>query len=174
MRFKINEIGAEGLPLNVPVTADWVAAACPDLDTRPGPKGLALRGRIEKMGEDYLLRADLQGELAATCARCLEPALVAVNTPLAVTFVSTEADKTGDDEDPDVIGFLGNEIDVGDEVRDEIALAMPINPVCRESCRGLCAGCGANRNLTACACKIEAAPTGAFAALGKLKLSNSQ
>ena len=174
MRFKINEIGAEGLPLNVPVTAEWVAAACPDLGAEPGPKGLALRGRIEKMGDDYLLRAELRGELAATCARCLEPAVVAVNTPLALTFVSTEANKTGDDEDPDVIAFLGGEIDVGDEIRDEILLAMPINPLCRETCRGLCTVCGVNRNVTACTCKTDKASVGAFSALGKLKLSNSQ
>jgi uncharacterized metal-binding protein YceD (DUF177 family) len=174
MRFKINEIGAEGLQLNVPVTSDWMAAACPDLDGRPGPKGLALRGRLEKMGEDYLLRANLQGQMETTCARCLETALVGLNVPLAVTFVSTEADKTGDDEDPDVIGFLGNEIDVGDEIRDEILLALPINPLCKESCRGLCTVCGGNLNVTACACKSDVAPTGAFASLGKLKLSNSQ
>jgi uncharacterized protein len=175
MRFKINEIGAEGLPLNVAVTADWVAAACPDVDARPGPEGLALVGRIEKMGEDYLLRANLRGEIQTTCARCLEPAQVPVNVPLAVTFVSSEADKTGDDEDPDVIALKGAEIDVGDEVRDEILLALPINSLCKESCRGLCPVCGGNLNLTACGCKTAAtAPAGAFAALGKVKLSNSQ
>jgi len=174
MRFKINEIGAEGLPLNVAVTADWVAAACPDIDARPGPRGLGLVGRIEKMGDDYLLRASLRGELESTCARCLEPAQVPVNVPLAVTFVSTEADKTDDDEDPDVIAFKGGEIDVGDEVRDEILLALPINPLCKESCRGLCPVCGGNLNVTACSCKTEVAPVGAFAALGKVKLSNSQ
>jgi uncharacterized metal-binding protein YceD (DUF177 family) len=174
MRFKINEIGAEGLPLNVAVTADWVAAACPDLDARPGSKGLALVGRIEKMGEDYLLRANLRGEIGTTCARCLEPAQVAVDVPLAVTFVSTEADKTDDDEDPDVIAFMGGEIDVGDEIRDEILLALPINPVCKDACRGLCPVCGGNLNLTACGCKAEVARAGAFAALGNVKLSNSQ
>ncbi len=178
IRFKINEIGAEGLPLNVAVTPEWVVAACPDLDGRPGPRGLALVGRLEKMGEDYLLRANLRGEIETTCARCLEPAQVPVDTPLAVTFVSTEADKTDDDEDPDVIAFKGGEIDVGDEVRDEIVLAMPMNPVCRESCRGLCSVCGGNLNVTACGCQPDVAPKGtkpgAFAALGKLKLSNSQ
>ena len=49
MRFKINEIGAEGLSLNVAVTAEWVAAACPDLDARPGSRGLALVGRIGQL-----------------------------------------------------------------------------------------------------------------------------
>jgi DUF177 domain-containing protein len=170
MRFKINEIGAEGLPLNVPVSAQWLAAACPDVEARPGPKGLALRGRIDKAGEDYLLRADLRGELQATCARCLEPAVVRVSTPVAMTFVSSDADKTDDDEDPDVIAFKGGEIDVGEEVRDEILLAMPINPLCSETCKGLCPSCGANRNSSSCACKVDTPPTGAFAGLGDLKL----
>ncbi len=59
-------------------------------------------------------------------------------------------------------------------MRDEILLALPINPLCQESCRGLCPVCGGNRNLTACTCKSEVAPAAAFAALGKLKLSKSQ
>jgi len=173
MRFKINEIGAEGLPLHVPVTAEWVAAACPDAELRPGPAGLALDGRIDKTGEDYLLRAHLRGELETSCARCLEPARIPIDVPLALTFVSTEADKTDADDDPDVVALKGNEIDVGDEVRDEILLAMPINPVCQEACRGLCEVCGTNRNLAPCTCKTEAAATGPFATLGKLKLSNT-
>ncbi|HEY6476484.1 MAG TPA: DUF177 domain-containing protein [Polyangia bacterium] len=174
MRFKINEIGAEGLPLKVAVTADWVAAACPDIEARPAGKGLALVGRLEKMGDDYLLRANLRGEMETTCARCLERAVVRVDVPLAVTFVSTDADKTDDDEDPDVIAFTGNEIDVGEEVRDELLLTLPINPACKESCRGLCPVCGANLNLARCGCKAETVPAGAFAALGKVKLSNSR
>ncbi len=181
MRFKINEIGAEGLPLHVPVTAEWVAAACPEAELRPGPAGLALDGSIDKTGEDYLLRAHLRGELETSCARCLEPARIPIDVPLALTFVSSEADKTDADDDPDVVALKGNEIDVGDEVRDEILLAMPINPLCQEACRGLCEVCGANRNVSACACKADSAAagkadsaaTGTFAALGKLKLSNT-
>ncbi len=173
MRFKINEIGAEGLPLHVPVTAEWVAAACPEAELRPGPGGLALDGRIDKTGEDYLLRAHVRGELEMTCARCLEPARIPIDVPLALTFVSSEADKTDGDDDPDVVPLKGNEIDVGDEVRDEILLALPLNPLCQEACRGLCEVCGANRNLSACTCKAGVAATAPFAALGKLKLSNT-
>ena len=171
MRFKINEIGAEGLPVNVAVTADWVAAACPDLEARPGPSGLSLRGRLEKTGDDYLLRADLRGEMETTCARCLEPARLALELPLAVTYVSEDADDAEDDEDPDLVKLDGGEIDVGDQVRDEILLAIPINPLCQEACLGLCLVCGGNRNLVACGCKTEPVPTGRLAALAKIKLS---
>ena len=171
MRFKINEIGAEGQPVNVPVTADWLAAACPDLEARPGPSGLALRGRIDKTGDDFLLRADLRGEMETSCARCLEPARVALDLPLAVTFVSADDADADDDEDPDLVTFQGGEIDVGDEIRDEILLAIPINPLCKEACLGLCLVCGGNRNLVACGCRMEPAPAVRLAALGRIKLS---
>jgi uncharacterized protein len=90
-----------------------------------------------------------------------------------VTFVpADEGDE--DDEDPDLVTFQGGEIDVGDEIRDEILLAIPINPLCQETCQGLCLVCGGNRNLVACGCKTETAPTGRLAALAKIKLSTPQ
>jgi uncharacterized protein len=171
MRFKINEIGAEGLPVNVLVTADWLAAACPDLEAKPGDEGLALTGRITKTGEDYLLRAHLRGAVSLPCARCLEPARVDLDLPLTVTFVPAGLGEPADDADPDVVVFPGGEIDISDEVRDEILLAVPINPLCAETCRGLCPVCGGNRNQVACTCEADAAArSGRLSALADIKL----
>jgi uncharacterized protein len=171
MQFKINDIGAEGLPVNVLLTAEWLAAACPDLEAKPGDGGLTVRGRITKMGEDYLLRAQLYGALGIACARCLEPARVTLDLPLTVTFVPAGLGEPADDDDPDVVVFPGGEIDISDEVRDEILLAVPINPLCAETCRGLCPVCGGNRNQVACNCQADAASrSGRLAALADIKL----
>jgi len=170
MRFKINGIGDDGLALNVPVTSEWLQATCPDFEARPGPEGLALRGRLSRSGDDYLLQGQVAGVLETTCGRCLEPARVRVAAPIAVTFVPADDDEEVD-EDADVVGFAGNEIDVSNEVRDEILLAVPLQTLCRESCRGLCAVCGGNRNVTACDCEeLARAAASRFAALGKLKI----
>ena len=164
MRFKINEIGEEGLPLDVAITSEWLETTCADLGARPGPKGLRLRGRLSQSGDDYLLQARVSGALDTTCARCLEPARVSVDAPLVLTYVSA-------DEDDDVVAFAGNEIDLSDELRDEIFLAMPVKPLCEESCKGLCPVCGGNRNVVACLCeaKQRQAMSG-LAALAKLKI----
>ena len=55
--------------------------------------------------------------------------------------------------------------------RDELVLAVPLNPLCDDGCRGLCPLCGNNRNLVPCkhAAATPAAP-GGLAALGKIKL----
>ena len=50
-------------------------------------------------------------------------------------------------------------------------LALPINPLCAETCRGLCPVCGGNRNQVACTCEVDrAATTGRLGALAKIKL----
>jgi uncharacterized protein len=171
MRFKINEIGDDGLTLDVPVTSEWLAAACPDLEAHPGAGGLALRGRLSKNGDDYLLLGCLAGVLETPCARCLEPARVSVDAQVAVTFVpADEGDDVGDD-DGDVVGFAGNEIVLDEELRDEILLAIPLQVLCSESCKGLCSVCGGNRNTVPCHCEAERRESASrFAALGKLKI----
>ena len=174
MRFKINEIGVDGVPVNVAVSSEWLAAACPDIDARPGPAGLNLRGAITVMGDDYLLRADLRGELDTACARCLEPARVQIDLPMVITFVpaGTEDVAEEDDDEAGLVTFTGNELDLSDQIRDELVLSVPFNPLCDEGCKGLCPVCGGNRNLTACShtSTAPAPKVGSLAGLAKIKL----
>ena len=173
MRFKINEIGDGGLPVNVSVTSEWLATTCPDMDAHPGPDGLKFKGQITPTGDDYLLRGELRGDLEMACARCLEPARVHVDIPVIVTFVPAGAEDVDREEDaePDFVTFKGGELDLSDELRDQLVLAVPFNPLCDEQCRGLCPLCGTNRNVAPCkhAAATPATP-GGLAALGKIKL----
>jgi uncharacterized protein len=174
MLFKIKDIGDEGLDVDLPVTAAWLGEQCPDLGARVGADGLALRGVLETSGDDVLLRGDLRGTLETHCGRCLEAARVAVDLPVTVTFVEKGAAGDRDvesDDDDDIVFFEGGEIDLGAEVRDEILLAMPLNPLCQEGCLGLCAVCGGNRNNAPCDCEErQRAVTSKLSALGRIKL----
>lgn len=172
MRFKINEIGEEGLPVSFPVTAAWLAAECPDLEARPSAAGILVRGELVRTGDDVFLRGDLKGAVDTTCARCLEPARVDLEIPLAVTYFDrSEEDDEPDAADLEVAYFDGDVVDLGLEVRDQILLAMPVSPLCSESCRGLCPVCGGNRNQSPCDCeerqRLAATP---LAVLAKLKV----
>lgn len=43
-------------------------------------------------------------------------------------------------------------IDLNDDIRQEIILAYPIKPLCKDDCRGICLGCGRDLNKDNCSC----------------------
>lgn len=176
MRFDIKEIDDGGLTVDIPITEAWLTAECPGVEATLGPKGLRLRGSLQKMGEDVLLRANLTGEMRSTCVRCLEEARIRVVLPMLTTFVEPSDDDDDDeekDDDLDVATFDGDEIDLGPEIRDQLMLALPLHPLCREDCLGLCAVCGGNRNTDPCSCEEKARQAASpLGALGKIKLSD--
>jgi uncharacterized protein len=155
------------------VTEAWLKAECPDVEMRPSDGGIALTGRLERVGDAYLLRGALRGGVVTTCSRCLEPATLTLDVPVTVTYAEAgESAGQGDDEEEeqDVIFFKDDVVDLGSEIRDELLLALPMGPLCREDCAGICSTCGANRNLTPCDCAGRSAGGGKFGALAKVKL----
>jgi uncharacterized protein len=158
MRYRIKDIGDAGLEVQVPITTAWLGTECPGVDVEPADAGLALTGRIDRSGESYLLRGQLRGALTTACSRCLEPAIVALDVPVVVAYEEADEDTeeaAGDDDDGDVRSFTGGEIDLGPELKDEILLALPIGPLCRPECAGICSVCGGNRNNTPCDCEAK-------------------
>jgi len=90
---------------------------------------------------------------------------------------AAQAFKDGDDEvegveleenDLDVFPYDGETVDLEPLIREQFVLAVPYAPLCREDCRGLCAQCGADKNVAPCACDKPLDPR--FAALQGLKL----
>jgi uncharacterized protein len=118
---------------------------------------------------NVFLRGRLHGWLRVACSRCLSEVRVLVDEELAVTYVprerlpaSDDADAAGDDEDPgleltvddiDLYGYDGETVDLEPLLREQLILSVPLAPLCRESCQGLCPQCGANRNHEPCACQ---------------------
>jgi uncharacterized protein len=172
MRYKTRDIGEGGLDLHVVVGQAWLEAACTEVALNVTNAGLAFDGRLEPTAEGYLLRGDLRGELSVACARCLEPATVAVEVPMVVSFVEAEASRREEPEETqeDVVPFERGVVDLSDPIRDEILLAVPMRAVCRPDCAGICPTCGRNRNVTPCDCAPTAAEGGKLTALAKIKL----
>ena len=61
-------------------------------------------------------------------------------------------------DDEEVLGlaeYREDSIDLGEVVREQLYLALPMKPLCQEDCKGLCPVCGGNRNREACTCQQE-------------------
>lgn len=97
--------------------------------------------------------------LEVACSRCLEPFAFAVDSafdlryaPLAAAGGAEEIEIAGDELS--VAFYDGESIDLAQLVQEQFYLALPMKPLCRVDCRGLCPSCGANRNEGGCACEL--------------------
>ncbi len=85
------------------------------------------------------------------CRRCLTPASGVLT--LAVRELYTE-DGDGDETYP----LVHDEVDLEPLVRDAVLLELPLAPLCRPDCAGLCPTCGVNRNSESCRCEAPRDP----------------
>ena len=113
---------------------------------------------IDKGDEDIMLRGTIVAPADVQCSRCLEPYEDDVNVPfsLVVHRLSAESPMLRDGVDEEGILFIPRSaasVELRDEVRSALILALPINPVCRADCRGLCPICGRDLNEGACGCE---------------------
>lgn len=129
---------------------------------------------VEKDGEAVFVRGGLQAGVPLVCGRCLEPFDMTVEPVVDARFLpavtgrgeaALERELGADDLETDV--YDHDRLDLGLLVETETSLGLPMKPLCREGCRGLCRVCGGNRNLTPCACE-ESLPDPRWAPLKKL------
>ena len=130
----------------------------------------AVRLHAERDGDDVVIAGEVEATVPVACGRCLEEFPVRARAIVDVRFIPRPPDgdrvELGSD-DLDLDFYHGGEIDLSTLVASETALALPMKPLCREDCRGLCPVCGGNRNLVACACP-ERAPDARLAVLKDL------
>lgn len=115
------------------------------------------KGQARLAGEGMCLKGHLHGDIAPACARCLEPIPMGVDRDLDLLYqpesvLGDSAEVEIHTPDTEVGFFAGPGVDVADVAREQIVLALPMQPLCRADCRGLCAHCGANLNQGDCAC----------------------
>jgi uncharacterized protein len=95
---------------------------------------------------------DAQGTVSTTwvgeCRRCGGSIASSVSAAVRERF----SPQGGTDRDEDAYPMSGDELDLEPMVRDAVLLELPLAPLCAPDCRGLCPQCGANWNLTDCAC----------------------
>jgi uncharacterized protein len=123
-----------------------------------GPVSLAFD--IFKDKAQFRLAGAVQTMLELPCSRCLEPFTLPVDAAFDLRY-QPHAMNTGEgdleiEEDDLTTAFYENEtIDLGQLMREQFYLALPMKPLCAGDCSGLCVVCGANLNRDICGCKRE-------------------
>ena len=122
------------VPLDAPMGLDVVAV--------PAGAEVDLDVRLESVAEGVLVSGTAAATATGQCARCLievtEPVVAGIRELFAFPDSATAA-TTEEDEIPLVVD---DRIDLEQVVRDEVVTALPMAPLCRPDCRGLCVECG--------------------------------
>ncbi len=108
--------------------------------------------RAESVVEGVLITGRVHGRATLACARCLTDVHEDVDLEVCELFVSPGTELP---EGEDAYELAGNEVRLEPMVRDAIALELPLNPLCEESCKGICARCGMDLNAGSCSCVDE-------------------
>jgi uncharacterized protein len=127
-----------------------------------------MRGTITFVDPEYHLDAEIPLSAEFACGRCLEPYRFEETLPVRLRLRKRpepprrpEKDRAGEDDveidpsDLDVVLYEEPVVPFDDIVREQVLMAIPMKPLCREDCRGLCPECGRDRNVSECSCETR-------------------
>lgn len=106
---------------------------------------------------------DVKTTVSICCSRCLAEYESSISSYFTIIFrkgivePGFSEDETELSED-DLISsvYSGDEIDLTHDIEEQVAMAIPLKPLCEESCKGLCPECGVDLNKSSCTCTEKA------------------
>ena len=120
---------------------------------------VSLAVRVHKDRDRFRLVGKVSTVLELSCSRCLEPFQQPVEAEFDVRYLP-QSENSGEEreieEDDLTEAFYRDDvIDLGQLMDEQFYLALPMKPLCREACKGLCPNCGTNLNDTTCDCQVR-------------------
>jgi uncharacterized protein len=174
MIIKIQEIGPDGESRSLPFEPSWWKTELAGVDAELGASRAGADVDIHRVGENVMVHGRMYGTVTVPCGRCLAPAMVDLATSIHMTYSRdpevVDVDLENPDDDVDFATYDGDEIDLAELFREQILLAIPMTPLCREECKGLCSQCGKDLNQGPCSCERPKKDS-PFEGLKGLKLS---
>lgn len=170
------DITSKSLAVDCVAAAPQLGLVAPD-ERFQGP--LTIHLDLIKVEGPIVVTGSLEGTAIRQCVRCLteyaDPLSVSVyaefmresGTAPKLTAAESrrkasrrreetvEAAEEADKEEDEVYLYQGDHVDLVPMLREQVILAAPMQPICREDCLGLCSRCGQNLNERRCTCPPE-------------------
>ncbi len=168
MQIWLDQVREE--PFNWEETKSIAPETLPEL-TALGP--VWWKGQVVFADPGYYLRARLSYEQTLSCDRCLKPIVeLAVSDVELLILVEHDPRAAGEHElqerDLGVLHLKGDVLETDPLLQEQLQLNIPMKPLCRPDCQGLCPVCGADRTEAACSCE-ERSEDPRWATLAALK-----
>lgn len=152
LRVRLEDIPPEGVTLLLDVDPPGLDLAGSE-DARPSGN---IRGEasVTKAGKKIRVRLSLDFAMIIPCSRCLRETEHHFSESGEFTLIPTppamSPEQRLEEEDFTTQFFSGEEIDLAPLVREMVILSVPVKPLCKPDCKGLCPVCGADRNEEGC------------------------
>lgn len=108
----------------------------------------------------YRIAGSLTVPVRLTCSRCLADFEQTIASHFTFFFREANFNEQADEEELELaeqdlvsVVFQGEELDLLPEIGEQVALSIPLKPLCNELCKGLCLVCGADHNRQTCSCE---------------------
>ncbi len=102
--------------------------------------------KVSRTPQGLLVQGLFQAMISAQCVRCL----VDTQQPLVAEFSELYAFSSQVMSEADLILREDGNLDLGPIVREYMVIEIPINPLCKPDCKGLCTICGEDLNVNIC------------------------
>lgn len=120
----------------------------------PAVRPVLVVGQVRNIAGMLRLQMELTTTLSSVCDRCGTP----FDQKFRQSYECMLAEELEDEENDEILLLENDTVDLSELARETLILNMPTKTLCREDCRGLCSGCGANLNFEPCRCKKEIDP----------------
>ena len=160
MKIHLDKIGSDGHELDETLKPEWLNGALGEKSPFRAKEDGHLVASMYRLDEEAVhVRGRLTVKVTGQCSRCLSETFLELDAPMEVTlFPAGKEPKPGEDgelqdDDMGIATYADKMIDLAGVVRDEVFLELPMSPVCRDQCLGMCSQCGTNLNESTCGCK---------------------
>lgn len=116
---------------------------------------------LESLSNGVSVAGTATARWAGECRRCLAPLTEQMTIEVSELYQQIP-------EDPEAYAIVNDQINLLPMVRENVLVAIPLGPLCREDCPGFCPQCGADLSENPCGCETSVSDP-RWAALENLK-----
>lgn len=113
-----------------------------------------LNCKMDKSPGQIILDCNIEAEAEFNCDRCTESIEEIIETSFVLTYIF-DSEEESDNSDLKFLSPDDDKIDLTEDIRDFLEVALPMKHLCSDDCKGLCYKCGTNLNYKQCDCKDD-------------------
>ncbi len=134
IKVLVRDITSKGVAVDQTIPKESIGLSDEEIDLR---SPISVKAHVTKAGDMILAETTVTADFGFFCSRCLEEFHSVESHDYDFNFELTPTTEY---------------IDIGEEIRQEMILSNPARILCKDDCKGICAKCGTNLNITQCTC----------------------